>query len=314
MDASRLATYRSVMSSTDAGPAISAEFPYESKYVEVLGSRMHYVEQGEGDPILFVHGNPTSSYLWRNVIPHVSGQGRAIALDLIGMGRSDKPDLDYRFFDHAEYFDGFVRSLGLGPLILVLHDWGGGIGLRYARLNSDNVRAVAFMEAVVKPPTWAVANPVQKVLFKRMRNPRTGDKMNLEKNFFVERLIPMMVKRKLTEQERAAYRVPYPDPASRKPVAQWPREIPFEGEGPADVYAEIADNWDWLRHTDIPKLFLHAKPGAIFNKAGVKEIELPLSNLTSVGVGKGLHYIQEDQPHEIGRQLSAWIRSLPAPG
>ena len=242
----------------------SPEFPYESKYADVLGSRMHYVESGEGDPILFVHGNPTSSYLWRNVIPHVSTQGRAIAVDLIGMGRSDKPDIDYRFFDHLKYLEAFIDELGLENVTLVLHDWGGGLGTSYARRHPDNVRGIAFMESVLKPMTWEDMNLVQKFMFKRMRDPKKGDRMNRDKNFFIKRMMPAMVSRKLTAQEKAAYAEPYPTPQSRKPVAVWPREIPISGE-PADMHTEISQNYEWFQTVTIPKLFLYAKPGMIFD-------------------------------------------------
>ena len=155
----------------------SPEFPYESKFVEVLGSQMHYVESGEGDPVLYLHGNPTSSYLWRNVIPHTAKHNRSIAVDLIGMGKSDKPDIGYRFFDHLKYIEGFVEALGLENITLVIHDWGGGLGVSYARRHQENVQGIAFMEAVVKPMTWAEMNPVQKFMFKRMRDQKKGDRM-----------------------------------------------------------------------------------------------------------------------------------------
>jgi haloalkane dehalogenase len=163
---------------------ISTEFPYESRYVDVLGSEMHYVEQGEGDPILFLHGNPTSSYLWRNIIPHASPHGRAIAVDLIGMGRSAKPDLDYRFVDHARYLDAFIEALGLTNITLVIHDWGSGLGFHYATRHPNKIKAVAFMEAIVRPSNWADANRVERALFKRMRHPDKGDRMNIDNNFF----------------------------------------------------------------------------------------------------------------------------------
>ena len=287
----------------------SSEFPYESKYVEVLGSQMHYIESGEGDPILFVHGNPTSSYLWRNVIPHVSPVGRAVAVDLIGMGRSDKPDIDYRFFDHLEYLEALVDQLGLKNVTLVLHDWGGGLGTSYARRHPDNVRGIAFMESVVKPMTWGDMNLVQKFMFKRMRDSKKGDRMNLEKNFFIKRMMPMMVSRKLSPQEKAAYSEPYPTPQSRKPIAEWPREIPISGE-PADMHTEISQNYEWFRTVQIPKLLLYAKPGMIFDADDVAEIQEHVSNLDAVFIGKGKHYIQEDQPDAIGQAIKSWIGVL----
>ncbi len=287
----------------------SPEFPYESKYADVLGSRMHYVESGEGDPILFVHGNPTSSYLWRNVIPHVSPQGRAIAVDLIGMGRSDKPDIDYRFFDHLKYLEAFIDELGLENVTLVLHDWGGGLGISYARRHPDNVRGIAFMESVLKPMTWDDMNVIQKFMFKRMRDPKRGDRMNRDKNFFVKRMMPTMVSRKLTPQEKAAYAEPYPTPQSRKPIAVWPREIPISGE-PAAMYTEIAQNYEWFQTVTIPKLFLYAKPGMIFDADDAAEIQDQVSNLDAIFIGKGKHYLQEDQPDAIGQAIKSWIGAL----
>ena len=287
----------------------SPDFPYESKYADVLGSQMHYVESGEGDPILFLHGNPTSSYLWRNVIPHVSPLGRAIAVDLIGMGRSDKPDIDYRFFDHLKYLEAFIEALGLENVTLVLHDWGGGLGTSYARRHPDNVRGIAFMEAMLKPMSWDDMNLVQKFMFKRMRDSKKGDRMNLDKNFFVKRMMPAMVSRKLTAQEKAAYAEPYPTPQSRKPIAEWPREIPISAE-PADMHTEISRNYEWFQTVTIPKLFLYAKPGMIFKADNVAEIQEQVSNLDAVFIGKGKHYVQEDQPDAIGQAIKSWIGVL----
>ncbi len=291
----------------------SAAFPFESKFVEVLGSTMHYVESGSGDPILFVHGNPTSSYLWRNVIPYAAVHGRAIAVDLIGMGKSAKPDIDYRFFDHLRYLEGFIDALELRNITLVLHDWGGGLGLTYARRHPDNVAAVAFMEAVVKPIDRSEMDLPVRFVFDRMRDPKKGDRMNLDKNFFLKRLMPMMTGRKLTPVERAAYLEPYPTPASRKPVAVWPREVPISGQ-PADVDREIAMNFEWLRTAPLPKLFLYAKPGAILKKKQVAELQASVPDLESVFVGKGKHYIQETAPDAIGLALSSWlVRTHSAP-
>ncbi len=284
----------------------SPEFPYESRFVDVLGSRMHYVESGAGAPILFLHGNPTSSYLWRNVMPHLEAQGRTVAVDLIGMGKSDKPDIEYRFFDHLRYIEGFVAALGLEDVTLVLHDWGGGVGLSYARRHPDNVRAIAFMEAVVKPMVWDEIGILNKLVFKRMRDQKKGDRMNLQKNFFLKRLMPQMVVRKLSEQERAAYHEPYPTPESRKPVAMWPREIPISGD-PADMHAEISANYEWFRTVEIPKLFIYAQPGIIFDAANAAEIKDRVQGLDDVFIGKGKHYLQEDSPDAIGQAISSWM-------
>lgn len=290
---------------------ISDQFLYESQYVEVLGSKMHYVEKGEGEPILFLHGNPTSSYLWRNIIPYAAEHGRAIAVDLIGMGRSDKPDIDYRFVDHAAYVDGFIEEMGLENITLVIHDWGSGLGFHYAHRHPDNIRGIAFMEAILRPTKWSDANLVERFLFKRMRDPVKGDRMNIDKNFFVKRLLPMMTSRKLTQTERDAYGEPFIDPPSRKPVAVWPREIPFEGEGPEDVHRIVSDYWAWLQETDIPKLMLVAKPGAIIKGNVADELEAALPAVERVNIGKGKHYVQEDQPEAIGQALDDWLGRLP---
>jgi len=286
---------------------ISSDFPYESRYVDVLGSKMHYVEEGEGDPILFLHGNPTSSYLWRNVIPYAIPHGRAIAVDLIGMGRSDKPDLDYRFFDHARYLDEFIETLGLQNVTLVVHDWGSALGFHYAARNPDNVKRIAFMEAIVEPSRWADTNPVVRIMFKRMRNPVKGHRMNGDKAFFLKRMLPNMVVRSLSTEERRAYMDPYPDVKSRKPVEQWPREIPFDGD-PADVHDAVSSYNAWLRESGIPKLLIWVKPGVIIR--GEQDAErhaAAFPRTETVFVGKGRHYIQEDHPAAIGEALDAWL-------
>jgi len=232
---------------------ISDAFPYESHFVDVHGSRMHYVEQGTGDPILFLHGNPTSSYLSRNIIPYASPRGRAIAVDLIGMGLSAKPDLDYRFFDHAEYLYGFIEALGLRNLTFVLHDWESGLGFNYAEQHPDRVKRIAFMEAILEPTWWKDTPPPLASLFKRFRDPVKGHRMNAEKILFVKRLLPLMVSRRLTPRKMVDYAAPFPDVASRKPVEQWPREIPFDDE-PADVREDQPEAIgealsDWLSRT-----------------------------------------------------------------
>jgi haloalkane dehalogenase len=291
----------------------SSAFPYESRFVDVLGSQMHYVEEGSGAPVVFLHGNPTSSYLWRNIVPFAARHGRAIAVDLIGMGKSGKPDLDYRFCDHVRYLDGFLETLGLEDITFVLHDWGSALGFHYARRREDSVRGLAFMEAIVRPADWSDGNLVERFLFRRMRHPEKGDRMNIDKNFFVERVLPMMIKRTLTPAERDAYREPFRNPASRRPVAQWPREIPFNGEGPEDVHRVVSDYRAWLETTRIPKLLLHADPGVVMKRHVVSELEAVLPELTSVGIGAGKHYVQEDQPVAIGRALERWLVGLAGP-
>ncbi len=289
---------------------ISAAFPFESKFLEVRGSKMHYVEQGEGDPILFLHGNPTSSYLWRNVIPHVSGHGRCIAPDLIGMGKSDKPDLEYRFFEHANYVEDFIDALGLSNITLVIHDWGSGLGFHYAALQPDKIKAIAFMEAIVLPvPSWDTFSSDFKEIFQSFRTEKVGWDLIVNQNFFVEKILPSGVVRGLTEEEMNVYREPYLEPETRKPLWRWPNEIPIEGE-PSDVNEAVLKYNAKLVEWDIPKLLFYAEPGALLAKPAVEWCEVNLKNLTSINLGKGLHYLQEDHPHAIGEALAEWYRGL----
>jgi len=277
---------------------------------EVLGSRMHYEESGEGKPVLFLHGNPTSSYLWRNVTPHVAGAGRCIALDLIGMGRSDKPDLDYRFVDHARYVDSFIEALGLEDIVLVVHDWGSALGFHYAHRNADNVRGLAFMEAILAPvPSWEAFPEGARELFQAFRTPELGWDLIAKQNVFIERAIPGSVVRELTEEEMDAYRAPFPDEASRKPIWRWPNEIPIAGE-PADVVAIVGAYSAWLQETQLPKLLFHAEPGALVQAPAVSWARSAFPNLETVDLGPGIHYVQEDNPDTIGREVARWIGGL----
>ncbi len=288
---------------------ISPDFPFESKYVSVHGSRMHYIEEGSGDPVLFLHGNPTSSYLWRNIIPHVMPFARCIAPDLIGMGRSDKPDIPYRFFDHYRYLEGFIKSLDLKNLTLVIHDWGSALGFHYAMNNAENVRGIAFMEAIVRPSRWKDFPAGFKIAFKMMRAPFIGWLMISVLNVFVEKILPASIIRKLTPEEMNRYREPFPTVKSRRPERQWPREIPIDGK-PADVHQAVADNLEKLKKSQIPKLFFHCRPGAIISPVQAEWIRENIPNLKSVDLGKGLHYLQEDHPHLIGEEIAAWYRTL----
>jgi len=268
--------------------SISPDFPFESKFIEVKGSLMHYIDEGEGTPFLFLHGNPTSSYLWRNVIPHVIPHGRAIAPDLIGMGKSDKPEIDYRFLTHSAYIDEFIEKLELKNIILVIHDWGSGIGFHYARRNESNVKGIAFMEAILRPARWKEFPFVFKFIFKRFRNEKKGKKMIMEKNFFIETVLRMATKRKLGEVEMNNYRKPFPDYDSRFPIFVWPNEIPIDGF-PEDNQEAIAAYAEWLKETEMPKLLLWFKPGGLIPPKRVPDIEASFKNLKSVFIGKGQH-------------------------
>jgi haloalkane dehalogenase len=285
---------------------ISAAFPFESKFVEVLGSKMHYVEEGSGDPILFLHGNPTSSYLWRNVIPQLSSIGRCIAPDLIGMGKSDKPDIGYRFVDPAKYVDGFIEALDLKNITFVVHDWGCALGFHYATRNESNVKGIAFMEGLVRPLTWDEWPEQAKQIFEGFRTQGAGETMILENNMFVEQVLPGSVLRTLSEEEMAVYREPYTTKESRLPTLQWPREIPLDGE-PADVVKITTESSAWAGKSETPKLLLHFEPGAIMRNL-VGWCEENYKNLKTVAGGAGVHFVQEDQPETIGKEIAAWMR------
>ncbi len=279
--------------------------------VEVNGLNMAYVERGEGDPIVFQHGNPTSKYLWRNVIPHAEPHGRCIALDLIGMGDSDKlpnsgPER-YTFAEHRTYFDAALEALGVTENVtLVVHDWGSALGFDWARRHPEAVAGICYMEAIVRPMTWDEWPEDARRVFQGFRSP-AGEEMVLEKNVFVERVLPGSVLRGLTEEEMAVYRRPYLDPGeSRRPTLTWPRQIPIDGE-PADV-TEVASAYaDWLASSRIPKLFVNADPGAILT-GPQREFCRTWPNQTEVTV-HGSHFIQEDSPNEIGEALAAWLES-----
>lgn len=290
--------------------APSAEIPYDTQFVEVLGSQMAYVEAGEGDPILFLHGNPTSKYLWRNIMPHLEDQGRVIAPDLIGMGESDKPEIGYTFVEHADYVEGFINALELTNITLVIHDWGSGLGFDYANRNRDNVKAIAFMEAAVAPafpPKFENLEPQMQQFMQAIRTEGVGENLILENNAFVEQFLPSDIRRGLSEAEMAVYRAPYPDPQSRLPTLVWPRQIPFDGGEPADVAERVAAYNEWFLSSELPKLHLYVSPGAIFSPAAVAALqEMSVPNYEAVYLGEGGHFIQEDHPEAIGRNIAHW--------
>ncbi|WP_298971815.1 haloalkane dehalogenase [uncultured Roseobacter sp.] len=293
----------------------SADMPFEKKSVEINGSKMTYVDEGDGPVVLFLHGNPTSSYLWRNIIPFVTDTHRAIAPDLIGMGDSDKPDIDYTFADHAAYLDGFIEALGLQDITLVIHDWGSVLGMRYARLNESNVKAVAFMEAGIPPalpaPSLEAMGEPSAQLFGMLRSP-AGEEAVLQGNFFVEEVLgKMAVATPLSQEVLDNYRAPFPTPESRKPTLVWPRQVPIAGE-PADTAEVITANGDWLYSTEMPKLMLHVAPGALMPPPVVEYVKANASNLEDVFLGAGVHFVQEDHPEAIGRALRDWVDRLPS--
>lgn len=290
--------------------AISGNFPYESKFVEVNGARMHYVDAGEGQVFLFLHGNPTSSYLWRNVMPFVEAVGRTIAVDNIGFGRSAKPDLDYTYQTHRDYIDGFITALDLEDVILVGHDWGSVLGLDHARRHPDNVKGVVFMEAIVPPafPMESLAEMGEsEERFAAFRDPETGREMLIEDNLFVEQVLPGAVLRELTDEEMNAYRAPFEDEATRFPIYMWPNELPIGGE-PARNVEVVEKIGDWLRTSPMPKLLLYARPGAIVPPEAARWMQANYRTLDARFVGYGIHFVQEDEPEAIGRAIADWYR------
>ncbi len=292
---------------------ISAAFPYEYRFIDVKGSRMAYVEAGDpsGPPILLVHGNPTSAYLWRNVIPQLEAQGRVIAVDLIGMGKSDKPEIEYRFADQAAYLAGFIDTMKLEGLFLVLHDWGGGVGIDYAARHPDNVRGIAMLEMAIKPMSLEDADLATEYLFGRMRDQEDGDEMLIKDNFAVEVLLPMMSGRALSTEEMAFYRAPYRSEKSRKPVRQWPLEIPLDGS-PEDNTDRIGANYRWLVNSDVPLFMLYADPGMIWTQKTRPALFKDLPRMKTASIGSGLHYLQEVQPTRLGVLIAGWIGAQPA--
>lgn len=292
---------------------MTTSFRDKKKFATVHGKQMAYIEEGTGDPIVFLHGNPMSSYLWRNVMPHLAGKGRLIAPDLIGMGDSDKLDNSgpdsYTFVEHRKYLFALLEQLGVTDNVtLVIHDWGSGLGFHWAHTHPEAVKGIAFMEAIVETrDSWDQFPDRAREMFQALRSP-AGEEMVLEKNLFVEALVPGSILRDLTEEEMNEYRRPFANAGEdRRPTLTWPRQIPIEGQ-PADV-TEIVDAYlDWLGKTSIPKLFVNADPGVLITGA-VRDRVRSWPNITEVTV-PGLHFIQEDAPDEIGLAVRDWHASL----
>lgn len=283
---------------------------YSKSYKTIHGKQMAYIDVGEGEPIVFLHGNPTSSYLWRNVMPHLEGKGRLIAPDLIGMGDSEKLDNSgpdsYTFVEHRKYLFTLLEELGVDENVtLVIHDWGSGLGFHWAHQNPEAVKGIAFMEAVVTTvPSWEAFPESARPTFQALRSP-AGEDMVLQGNMFIEGLLPSSIMRTLTEVEMAEYRRPYLEPGeSRRPTLTWPREIPIGGE-PADNQKIISEYVAWMSQNDLPKLFVRAEPGALI-QGPVLDFVRSWRNITEVSVA-GIHFIQEDSPDEIGIAIAEWM-------
>jgi len=287
--------------------------PYAAKkFADIEGRRMAYIDEGTGPAIVFQHGNPTSSYLWRNIMPHCEGLGRLVACDLIGMGDSDKlapsgPDR-YTYAEQRDYLWGLWDKLALGDkIVLVIHDWGSALGFEWARHNADRVAGIVYMEAIVTPVTWADWPENARRVFQGFRSP-AGEEMVLAKNTFVERVLPGSILRKLADEEMAEYRRPFATPGEdRRPTLTWPRMIPIEGE-PKDVVAVVEDYSRWLAASPLPKLFINADPGSIL-VGRQRDFCRAWPNQTEVTV-KGLHFLQEDSPDVIGQAAAAFVGKL----
>ena len=288
----------------------SEELP--KKTINVNGKRMAYTEMGSGKPIVFLHGNPTSSYLWRNIMPHITKLGRCIAPDLIGMGDSEKLDNpgpnSYRFVEHRKYLDELLDKLEINSNItFVLHDWGSTLGFDWANRNAGSIKGMVYMEAIVRPLSWTDWNQEARPVFEGFRSP-AGEVMTLEKNIFVERVLPGSILRELKETEMDVYRRPFSKPGEdRRPTLTWPREIPIEGQ-PEDVTKIVSRYAEWLAESKIPKLFINAEPGAILI-GRQREFCRSWPNQKEVTV-PGSHFIQEDSPDAIGEAIHDWLTGL----
>lgn len=291
----------------------SADFPWSSQYITLNGNRFHYIDEGDGPTFLFLHGNPTSMYLWRNVIPHVAPHARIVALDNLGFGGSDQPiGPDYTFQMHYDYLEAFIAALELENIILVVHDWGSVMGLQYARLHEANVRGVVFMEAII-PPRFPIAEPGgMGALFSRFRDEEQGRELLIEQNLFIEQILQESPRtREMSEQEKAVYREPFSEPSRRYPIYVWPNELPIGGE-PARNVVVVEAIGEWLQRSPTPKLLQYVSPGALIPPEAADWMAKNYRNIETQFVGYGGHYLQEDAPQAIGRGIVDWHRRLTA--
>ncbi|MGM0498232.1 MAG: haloalkane dehalogenase [Bacteroidota bacterium] len=276
-----------------------------TQYLKVNNAYIHFIEQGTGEPILFLHGNPTSSYIWRHIIPCLNEEARCIAPDLIGMGKSDKPNIEYNFMDHYVFIRDFIKNMELTNVTLVLHDWGSALGFYYAMNHPDNIKAIAFMESIIKPWKWKNLKWNYRLAFRFLRTPGIGEAMIYGRNAFLNDVLPNLIQRKLKKNELRIYKAPFKKSSHRKPMLKWPREIPINGR-PKHTYQIVSGYSNFLKYSVHPKLLLYAQTGAMIRKKEVKWAQSQFRNLTCQYVGPGLHFLQEDQPEEIGLKLKEW--------
>jgi haloalkane dehalogenase len=290
------------------GTTISGTDPHPRQRSRILDTEISYVDEGHGDPIIFLHGNPTSSYLWRNIIPYAKECGRCLAPDLVGMGQSGKsPTQAYRFLDHARYLDAWFDALNLNKNItLVLHDWGSALGFYRAFRHRHQIKAIVYMEAIVQPRRWEDFPNGRDAMFRDLRSEK-GEHMVLDENVFVEVVIPKSIIRKLSDEEMTAYRAPFRDREARIPTLVWPRELPIEG-APADVVKIVESYGEWLSGNDLPKLFINADPGAQIT-GRIRDFCRGWPNQREITV-PGIHFIQEDSPDQIGTAIQEFVASL----
>jgi haloalkane dehalogenase len=291
---------------------IASDFPFQSKYINILEGTLHFIDEPSpsinSQTFLFIHGNPTSCYLWRNIIPYTLPFGRCIAVDLIGFGKSSKPSIEYSFIDHITYMNAFIAALKLENFYLVLHDWGGAIGFQYAMRNSYNIKGLVFMETFCRPMLWKKFDIVTRFLFRNLTKDKVAAILIGKFNLFITFILPMSIVRHLSREERAIYRQPFKTLESRKPIVKLPQELPFKNSGSENE--KIAKHYfDWLCQTKIPKLLLYAKPGVQIKEKEALELKKLFRNTTLAYIGKGKHYIQEDQPDAIGQAIQLWLLS-----
>ena len=291
---------------------INETMPYEKKFIDVESKKIAYIDEGHGDPIVLIHGNPTSSFLWRNIVPELLNSGRVIVPDLIGQGDSEKlPVSDgsdrYSLEVAYKYVDGLLQNIGAdNNVTLVIHDWGSGIGFLWAMRNPNAVKGVAYMEAIVKPMSWDDWPEGGVGIFKGFRSEK-GEDLILNRNMFIEGVLPSSVIRELTEKEMNAYRAPHIKEEDRQPLLNWPRQIPLEGE-PEDIVSLVNDYGAFMSSSNIPKLFINAEPGSIL-LGKQREFCRSWPNQKEVTV-KGIHFIQEDSPVEIGQAVAEWLETI----